>query len=153
MLFRSELSKKITDAHLTLVGDGELRTDVEEYVIEKGLKEKVTFTGNRNDIPSILSAMDYFLLPSRGEGFGIVFIEAQAMGLYCFASDTVPKSVNMGNISFIPLECTPYQWASQIEEIYFNHETREIRPEHLEHFNIKSTESKIARIYNREAGV
>ena len=64
-----EVSRIINNAHLTLVGDGELKAEIAEYVNQKGLKKKVTFTGNRGDVPSILSAMDYFLLPSRGEGY------------------------------------------------------------------------------------
>jgi glycosyltransferase involved in cell wall biosynthesis len=145
-----EVTKNINDAHLTLVGDGELKTEVEKYVSQKGLKEKVTFTGNRSDVPSILSSMNYFLLPSRGEGYGIVFIEAQAMGLYCFASDAVPKSVDMGNISFISLENSPFQWASKIAQIHFNYDIKEIEPELLQPFSIKAAESKIAEIYSKK---
>ncbi|MGI6140544.1 MAG: glycosyltransferase [Caldicoprobacterales bacterium] len=145
-----EVSRIINNAHLTLVGDGELKAEIAEYVNQKGLKKKVTFTGNRGDVPSILSAMDYFLLPSRGEGYGAVFVEAQAMGLYCFASDAVPRCVDMGNISFISLENPPCQWASKIAQTHYNNKKKVIKPELLQSFSIKSAERKIAEIYSKE---
>lgn len=64
---------------------GEASFGEEEYEIkiiktgkEKG-KGKIIFTGFRNDIPDILSALDIFILPSHAEAFGIALIEAMAM--------------------------------------------------------------------------
>ena len=37
--------------------------------------------------------MDVFLLPSKFEGLGIVFIEAQISGVECYASQNVPMDV------------------------------------------------------------
>ena len=45
-----------------------------------GLKDKVIFTGFREDIPELLASFDLFVLPSRSEGFGRVNLEAMAMG-------------------------------------------------------------------------
>jgi glycosyltransferase involved in cell wall biosynthesis len=45
-----------------------------------GLKDKVFFTGFRENIPELLAAFDIFVLPSRSEGFGRVNLEAMAMG-------------------------------------------------------------------------
>ena len=45
-----------------------------------GLKERVIFTGFREDIPELLASFDLFVLPSRSEGFGRVNLEAMAMG-------------------------------------------------------------------------
>lgn len=50
--------------------------------------------------------MDIFILPSHFEGLGLVLIEAQASGLPCFASDTVPKEADVtGLVEYIEL-CT-----------------------------------------------
>ena len=48
---------------------------------ELGLREKVIYTGYRDDVPSLLAAMDMFVFPSRAEAFGLVLIEAMAMQL------------------------------------------------------------------------
>jgi glycosyltransferase involved in cell wall biosynthesis len=45
-----------------------------------GMKDKVIFTGFREDIPELLASFDLFVLPSRSEGFGRVNLEAMAMG-------------------------------------------------------------------------
>ena len=45
-----------------------------------GLKDKVIFTGFREDIPELLASFDLFVLPSRSEGFGRANLEAMAMG-------------------------------------------------------------------------
>ena len=45
-----------------------------------GLKDKIIFTGFRENIPEILASFDIFVLPSRSEGFGRVNLEAMAMG-------------------------------------------------------------------------
>jgi glycosyltransferase involved in cell wall biosynthesis len=53
---------------------------VQTLVEERKLNSHVIFTGLRNDIPELLSIMDFLLLPSYREGFPTVVIEAAAMG-------------------------------------------------------------------------
>lgn len=52
-----------------------------------GIKDKITFLGNVDDIAAFLMSIDLFVLPSRYEGFGISLIEAMATGLPCISSD------------------------------------------------------------------
>jgi glycosyltransferase involved in cell wall biosynthesis len=47
----------------------------------RSAEEAVTFAGFREDVVSAYAAMDVFALPSRDEGFGLVFLEAMAMGV------------------------------------------------------------------------
>ena len=65
-------------------------------------------------MPALLRESTLLLLPSRSEGFGIVLIEAQAMGLSCYASDTVPKETDRGGVTFLPLSAGPEAWADAI---------------------------------------
>jgi glycosyltransferase involved in cell wall biosynthesis len=44
-----------------------------------GVSDNVIFTGRRSDMPSMMAACDVFALPSNGEPFGLVFLEAMAM--------------------------------------------------------------------------
>jgi glycosyltransferase involved in cell wall biosynthesis len=47
---------------------------------ELGLDGLVIFAGFRKDVPAVMSALDLFAFPSHAEAFGVVLIEAMAMG-------------------------------------------------------------------------
>jgi glycosyltransferase involved in cell wall biosynthesis len=65
------------DARFLIVGDGELRAELEE--LARGLP--VTFTGQRDDVPDLLASFDVFACPSLFEGLSLAVIEAQAAGV------------------------------------------------------------------------
>jgi len=111
-----DIHEKDRDARLCLVGRGELENDIRQQVQELGLDDAVQFLGVRDDVPRLLQAMDVFLLPSRYEGLGIAYIEAQAAGLVCFGSDSVvPREVAVTDLMrFISLRESPEHWASQV---------------------------------------
>ena len=74
--------KQVAQKHPALValivGDGELRTDLESYVAAIGLAERVRFLGWRRDLATVYGATDVFLLTSRNEGTPVALIEAMA---------------------------------------------------------------------------
>lgn len=82
----SELSEKHKNIRLLIVGDGELRGDLEKQTEDLGLKDIVKFLGFRRDINSILNAVNIFVLASPFEPCGIAIIEAMAMGKPVVAS-------------------------------------------------------------------
>jgi glycosyltransferase involved in cell wall biosynthesis len=83
------------DAHWLVVGDGELRGDLEARRRALELEGCVWFTGWREDVPDLLALCDLFVLPSLGEHFGRVLIEAMAMARPVVATDAggVPEIV------------------------------------------------------------
>lgn len=66
----------IKDIRLFIVGDGELREELENKVKELHLQDSVTFLGYRKDIVECINSFDFCVLPSVFEGFGLVAIEA-----------------------------------------------------------------------------
>ena len=111
------LYKKKSDVFLNLVGFGNEKyvRNIKEKVAEFNLEKNVRFLdGNTADIPQLLSSSTFFLFPSKKEGFGITLIEAQAMGLTCFVSDSVPKTTNVGGCIYLSLNDGPEKWASEI---------------------------------------
>jgi glycosyltransferase involved in cell wall biosynthesis len=64
-----------------VVGDGPLRAQLERRASRLGVAHAVTFAGYLADVRPAYRAMDVFVLPSRDEGFGIVFQEAMVMGV------------------------------------------------------------------------
>lgn len=119
-LFTVEVFKKLKesrpDAHLTLVGDrsGEYGQRVENALNESGLGNAVTLLPADADIPKEMEKSSILILPSKSEGFGIVLVEAQAMGLHCFASDSVPKETDRGGVRFLSLSDGADAWAEAI---------------------------------------
>jgi glycosyltransferase involved in cell wall biosynthesis len=77
----------IPDAVLVLVGDGEDRPSVESLARELGISDRVRFLGYRDDLGSLYSAFDVFLLTSANEGAPVVVIESLAAGVPVVATD------------------------------------------------------------------
>ena len=101
----SRYLERNADARLLLVGDGERRKSCESRAEALGIYKRVSFLGQRDDIPALLSAADAFLLPSLHEGLPLTLIEAQCAGLPCLASDRVtPESALTGLVKFSPIE-------------------------------------------------
>lgn len=111
-----EIYDKDENSILLLIGDGQLKTQIENKVKNLKLSNNVIFTGVCDDIPKIIQAMDVFLLPSLYEGLGIVLVEAQASGLKCFTSDkVVPQDVDStGLVKFINLDKSARHWAKEV---------------------------------------
>lgn len=103
---------------LLLVGEGDLMPHVRRQVEEAGLSGSVLFLGSRSDVPQLLSAMDMFLFPSQWEGLPVSFVEAQASGLPCLASDRVPREAALTDlVHFEPLGLAPAGWAARMESV------------------------------------
>lgn len=104
-------------ARLLFVGDGELRQELEAQTQALGLAEHVLFTGNREDVPDLLRAMDVYVLTSFSEGLSVSAVEAQATGLPCVLSSSVSKQTDLtGSVRFVPLEESASVWARALLE-------------------------------------
>lgn len=111
----SELLKKREDSCLLLVGRGKGEEDLRKQITSLGLKDKVKMLISREDIPELLHAMDVFILPSRFEGLGIVLIEAQAAGLPCVVSDSIPKEAFQSEkITRLSLQDSKEKWVDAL---------------------------------------
>ncbi|HSN96696.1 MAG TPA: glycosyltransferase [Candidatus Nanopelagicales bacterium] len=77
----ARLKGRLPAVHLTLVGDGETRRDLEHRIQQHGLQGAVTFAGTRHDVHEILPAFDMFAMSSLTEGISLTLIEAAAAGL------------------------------------------------------------------------
>ncbi len=103
------------DAAFVCIGDGELRSGVEEEAKALGIGDRVIFTGVRFDTDAWMSAMDVLIFPSLFEGLPLTLIEAQAAGLPCLISEAVTKDalVTEGLIAWESVEEEPLKWAKK----------------------------------------
>lgn len=100
---------------MLLIGDGELRGDLEQRILDLEIQEKVIFTGVISNVNDFMQIMDIFVFPSHFEGLGMVVIEAQAAGLPCIVSDTVPSEAHVTNlIKSLSLSLSATEWANEI---------------------------------------
>lgn len=78
----TEVVKKYTDVKLVIGGGGSAKTKVEQWVEEHGISKYVEFTGalDRKQVIQEMQSCDCFVLPSRYETFGVVYVEAMACG-------------------------------------------------------------------------
>lgn len=104
------------NSRLLVLGNGELRKDLEDQIRKSGLEDAVLLLGWKTNVEDYLQAMDIFLLPSRFEGLGIAAVEAAASGLPCLVSDQVPKDVAFTeNVRHIPLDIPA--WTAALEKV------------------------------------
>jgi glycosyltransferase involved in cell wall biosynthesis len=68
------------DVQFFIVGDGPIRGALQQRACELGIAPHIVFLGHRDDVRDLMEAMDVFVLPTKREGFGVVFAEAMAMG-------------------------------------------------------------------------
>jgi glycosyltransferase involved in cell wall biosynthesis len=68
------------DVQFFIVGDGPIRGTLQQRACELGIAPHIVFLGHRDDVRDLMEAMDVFVLPTKREGFGVVFAEAMAMG-------------------------------------------------------------------------
>ncbi len=116
----NEIHKADGRARLLWIGSGPLTEEVQRYIDSKGIHDYVLMLGARKDANKIYSAMDVFFLPSLFEGLGMVYIEAQASGLYCFASDVIPVDTAITpNIEYISLKENVLFWANKIRSAQY----------------------------------
>jgi glycosyltransferase involved in cell wall biosynthesis len=116
------------DARLLIVGEpkftgAEARYDIAGYqrklqdtVRDLGLADKVRFTGERNDIPSVIAASDIVVHASWEEPFGLIVVEAMSMGKPVVATraGAMPELINNGESGLL---VTPQDPASIAEAV------------------------------------
>jgi len=135
--------------HLFWAGKGELEDRIVHMIEEYNLNEHITLLGVRNDIPELLSNMDFMIFPSKYEGLGIVCVEAQACGVHCFISDAIPKEANLGLCTIISLKKNEKEWANiiynSIESKTYSKNFDEIK---YGNYDIKKVTKAIENIYS-----
>ncbi len=75
------LAPRFRDLRFILVGDGPLRSALEQLARSQGLSSRVLFMGDRRDMPAVLASLDVSVLPSESESLSNVILESMAAGV------------------------------------------------------------------------
>lgn len=146
-MFLVKLFEKILDkkkAHLLLIGAGKDVDFVKAYIAEHGFEEHVTILSNRSDIAELMNAMDVFVFPSVFEGFGIVLVEAQAVGLRCVVSQAISKYACLSPlVNVLDLSDSEEKWISHI----LGDEWELTQFKGIEEFDIYNVVHELEKIY------
>jgi glycosyltransferase EpsF len=113
------LKSKKVDFKMVFIGDGILRNELENLVLQKQMENEILFFGVRADIPQLLAGSDMMLMPSLYEGFPVALVESQSAGIPALISNIIAKEVDLGVglVEFLPLDGGIDLWVKKILEI------------------------------------
>lgn len=101
----ADLIKERDDLLLIIIGEGPLRSELENKARSLNLEQYVQFIGfvPNEELVFWFNAADLFVLPSLGEGFGIVIIEALSCGIPVVASNIggIPEIINEDHLGIL----------------------------------------------------
>jgi glycosyltransferase involved in cell wall biosynthesis len=108
--------KNVPNASLWIVGDGTLRSRLEQLATELGVAPAVTFFGEQADVGPYLTAADTFIISSVSEGLPMALLEAMSTGLPAIVTDVggMPEVVRMAGSGAIVPPGNPYALATEI---------------------------------------
>ena len=114
----SEILKREPNSYYLMVGEGDLRPQVENLVDELAVRERVIMPGYLPDPAPVYSALDCFLMPSLFEGLAIVSIEAQCSGCAIVCSEALPPEAHVTDAEIlVPLSAGEPAWADKAVEM------------------------------------
>ena len=145
----AQLCKMRTDVNFVWVGIGDKEEECREILKREGVLERVHFLGSRTDVNEILPCCDLFYMPSVFEGLGIVIIEAQAAGLPCIASDTVPKEANCGAVHYIPLNAEMQVWTKTMSDVLDGKLKLQVDESSLQQFSIHHMAEQMMQVFSK----
>ncbi|GAA2742462.1 glycosyltransferase [Kitasatospora cinereorecta] len=139
------------EARLLLVGAGPERPVLERQAERLGLADRVHFTGERDDVPELLTAMDVLASPSAEETFGLAVLEGLAAGLpvlhsACPALDDLPPAAAPGALA-LPSDAAAY--AAALAELADRRTGVLPRPPAVAHYDIARIAAELATLYDR----
>jgi phosphatidylinositol alpha-mannosyltransferase len=150
-----EVAKHHPEARLRIAGDGELRTKFEQWVKEHRVP-RVEFLGfvSENRKHKLLNEADLFCSPALyGESFGIVLLEAMAMGLVTVAGDNPGYASVMrskGKVSLVDPRNT-HAFAKKLEMFLYDEKERDDWKkwalEYVKQFDYPKIVDKYERLY------
>lgn len=149
------LNKKNINSTLTIIGDGILRDELNNYILQKKLEQKVKLLGYIKNPETFLKEADLFLFASKYEAFGNVLLEAMREGLpiISFKSEGGPTEIlNNGTYGVVINEFSANQMAEEIIDILndVNKYTKysKLSLERVKYFSVDRIANEYLKVYD-----
>ena len=150
-VFKGILEKN-SKSILLIIGDGELKEEINTKIKDLNLKGKVFMMGSREDVDNILQAVDVFLFPSFWEGLPVAVVEAEASGLPCILSESVTEEVKLlPNLKYLPINQGEGIWVNYILNMKKNRLKEASEIVRSKGFDIRDTTRWLLEFYNNLA--
>lgn len=112
-----ELIKDNKDYFLLMIGNGSMKSFINEKIKELNLKDNTIILENRKDVNELMQAMDIYIMPSLWEGLPMSLIEAQAAGLPCVISENITAGILIDElINKLSINADISKWKKAIKE-------------------------------------
>lgn len=134
---------------LLIVGDGQIRPDLEAEAHRQGVADLVTFAGERHDVAAMLSCLDLFIASSEQETFGLSVLEALANGIPAlYTTCPAMAGITTERARQVPGEVEGLR--REIEaELASGRRPREEVPAIREHYGIEAVTRRVDDLYDR----
>lgn len=153
----ARVHRRIPHALLLLLGDGELRAQVEKKARELGLGNAVQFTGNIPNVREMLFQSDVFVLPSEFEGLPMTILEAMAAGLPIIATNVggIPDIVKENGIliEYPDVDSLANAMVCLAEDAGQRMKMGEISSRMAEQYDIRKATAQYEALYEKYAGL
>lgn len=148
----NEIYKIDNRSKLLLVGEGLLKDSIVNKIKSLNLQDNVIFLGTRSDVNRIMQAFDVFVFPSFHEGLSVSMVEAQAAGLQCFISSSIPKEcIITDNVVTFDLDWNDSKIAKMIVDLHSNYKRINTYEQIVKAgFDIKNNAKKLENFYIQE---
>ena len=144
-----EVVNEREDAHLVLIGKGELEEVIKKQANQLGILDKISFLGESSNVNKLINVFDVGVFPSLFEGFGIAVLEMQINGLPLVVSDNFPSEINLtDNIRFLSLDETVKYWCETILETK-GRDTGAVDKIIAKGYNLSDMVNKLTKTYER----
>lgn len=145
----AEVINEREDAHLVLIGKGELEEVIKKQANQLGILDKISFLGESSNVNKLINVFDVGVFPSLFEGFGIAVLEMQINGLPLVVSDNFPSEINLtDNIRFLSLDETVKYWCETILETK-GRDTGAVDKIIAKGYNLSDMVNKLTKTYER----
>lgn len=103
------IQNEFSNIKVLIVGDGPLNNKLKAQSLKLNVQNHLIFTGFRNDIKEVLSAIDILVIPSLLEGFPMITLEAMAMAKPLIATeiDGIKEQIIDGDSGILIPPCNP----------------------------------------------